>query len=225
MINLKFSDIPKLSQLQRLFLLLSAIASAAAIKAMIFPAWPSVEAFNTKPIIASLESSGFVLNPLKSLSAKRSAEMATSTIYRYSLPQGNVLAFFRGRSKQRFNFQASFLNKADDSLRINNRILYNASLPYSAGIADHKYTRQTCLVEGYQFPNGFGVTREQLTQLVDAKSTGIDKQIRYVIGLTSNRDYECILISLSNQKAPVDEKSWVLLLKAFQAGLPHDNHP
>lgn len=224
MMKAKLSQLAKLSPLQLLLLSLAALASAASIKAMVWPVWPRIDAQKPKLIIAALHDAGFEPHPSGTKPAKRSTEMASSTIYRYNLGQGHVLTFFRGRAKQRFNFQASFLSRADESLRIKNRTIDTATPVSSSGMVNRQHLRQTCLVQGYQFPNGFGVTREQLTQLADAKSSGMDKQALYIVGLASNRDYDCTLISLSSDDAAVDNTTWNRLLKAFQAGFEQGDH-
>ena len=196
--------------LRLLYFALAGLASAAAIKAMVWPIWPAVEPLDYVAVEQALAKIGSSHERIAALPARRSAELATSKVIGVKLANGFELRVMRGTVKQRFNFQAAFLGRSLPELKLENREISSISPLTATGLILNRQARQTCLVAGPDLSGGFGVTRDQLGALVDSISNGKDAQIKTLLGTRKNRDYQCVLISVTNSKGTelVPEELW-----------------
>jgi hypothetical protein len=210
------------NQLRYLYAILAIIAVAAGTKAMVWPRWPTAKPLNQEAISKALSNEGFKVFTLEPYAAKRNAELATSETIGYSLDNGFHLRLLRGTARQRFNFQTAFLTTLHPKLELKQRKLHFKIPAYTIGIAQQKPTLQTCLVQGYVNNEGFGVTREQLTSLIDKISKTKSNGLKSFIGLRPNRDYQCILIQASTTNKMIttqDLETWRRILGVLQSAL------
>ena len=209
-------------QLRLIYSVLAAIASVAATKSMIWPRWPEAQPLDQQVITEALNAAGLHATPLKPLAAKRSAELATSAVIGYSLDDGLELRLMRGKARKRFNFQAAFLSTLHPELQLKQRQLSAAPPPTAIGLVSNQPALQTCLVQESQASSLFGVTGEELSALVDRANQSRWTRLRSIIGLQSNRNYECILIQAKNTKslpALTEESTWLRILSLLQPAL------
>jgi len=210
------------NQLRYLYAILAIATAIAGTKAMVWPRWPNAKSLNQEAIFKALSNEGFKALTLKPYAAKRNAELATSEGIGYSLDNGFQLRLMRGTARQRFNFQTAFLTTLHPNLQLKQRKLHSGIPAYTIGIAQQKPTLQTCLVQGYGGKQGFGVTREQLTSLVDKISKTKSNGLKSFIGLSPNRDYQCILVQASTTNkmiTAIDLENWQRILSVLQSDL------
>jgi hypothetical protein len=213
-------------QLRLIYSILAAIASVAATKSLIWPRWPETRPLDQQAITEALNAAGLRATPLKPLAAKRSAELATSAVIGYSLDDGLELRLMRGKARKRFNFQTAFLSTSHPELQLKQRQLSAGPPPSAIGLVSSQPALQTCLVQESQASMDFGVTREELSALVDRANQSRWRRLKSIIGLQSNRNYECILIQAKNTKnlsASPENSRWLRILRllrpALQSGL------
>ena len=209
-------------QLRALYSFMAVIATLAATKAMIWPRWPEARPLDQQALTKALNDGGFQVAPIKPLAAKRNAELATSAATGYSLGNGLELRLMRGVARRRFNFQTAFLATLQPQLQLNQRYLSGGPLPYAVGFNQKQPALQTCLVQGVQAPEAFGVTQEELSPLADQASRSKWSSLRSIVGLQANRNYECILIhanNTSNMANSIDRSTWLRLLAVLRSAL------
>jgi len=199
---------------------LATVACLAAVKAMVWPVWPRVHALNNNPLINGLRGAGFKAVQLNTMPSTRSTELATSEVLGFTIDKGYELRVMRGTAKERFNFQIAFLGRNNPELKLIKRTVHLASPFSSEGFISGKQARQTCLVKGFSYPAGFGVTRDQLSALLDQKQAG-SSQLRSLLGFSRNRHYECMLISIRSNDGSglLDEVRWIKLLQSLQKSM------
>jgi hypothetical protein len=209
-------------QLRLIYSILAAIASVAATKSLIWPRWPEARPLNQQAITEALNAAGLRATPLKPLAAKRSAELATSAVIGYSLDDGLELRLMRGKARKRFNFQTAFLSTSHPELQLKQRQLSAGPPPSAIGLVSSQPALQTCLVQESQASMDFGVTREELSALVDRANQSRWRRLKSIIGLQSNRTYECILLQARNTKdlpALTENSTWLRILKILRPAL------
>lgn len=220
---------PSLSQpLIPLYGGLALLASLAATKAMVWPLWPRATELDPRPIREALQQAGIAAEPLPAGRSSRSAERATSAVIGFRLADGQELRLMQATARERFNLQTAFLSRNLPELAIQKRTASRQPPPSFLGSQKQRSSRQTCLVSEPGWRGGFGATRDQLTPLVDqmaARQSGRGWQV--LLGLTSNRDYRCTLISVRSrpQQAPMAEESWRRLLDTLQSALSQPRRP
>jgi hypothetical protein len=226
---------------------LALLASIAATKAMVWPLWPKAEALQPAPIAQALQRSGFVAQPMSTLPASRTAELATSAVQTFALGNGLELRLMNATVRERFNLQTAFVGRIHPEIQLKTRqpdpqvgTSFIGSLGKSSppkklaekekqtkprslqASAAPQLSRQTCLVAGPTFPGGFGATRDQLTQLTDQMAAQ-ESQRRWqvLLGLKRNRDYRCTLISVRSDpgQPAMPSDRWQKLLTTLQGAL------
>ena len=209
-------------QLRTIYSILAAIASVAAIKSLIWPRWPEARPLDQQAITEALNAAGLHATPLKPLAAKRNADLATSAVIGYSLDDGLELRLMRGKARKRFNFQTAFLSTLHPELQLKQRQLTAGPPPAAIGFVANQPAPQTCLVHESQASEIFGATREELSALVDRANQSRWGRLRSIIGLQSNRNYECILIQAKNTKdmpASIENSRWLRILRLLRPAL------
>lgn len=210
------------NKLRLLYSFLAFFATIAATKAMVWPMRPVAQSLEQELISKALTDGGFNPSPLKQLAAKSDSELATSEVIGYSTGNGLELRLMRGVARKRFNFQAAFLTKSHPELRINQRHLSKGSPSYAIGLIKSQPTNQTCLVEGGRNKESFAVTRNDLSLLIDQASKSKSSNLKSIIGLQANRDYQCILIqaqSTNKSVSSIDQPTWLRMLSIIQSAL------
>ena len=221
------ADVP--NKLRYLYSILAIATAIAGIKAMVWPRWPIAKPLNQEAISKALGNEGLKVLALKPYAAKRNAELATSEAIGYSLGNSFQVRLMRGTARQRFNFQTAFLTTLHPQLELKQRRLLSEIPAYTIGFAQQNPTLQTCLVQGYGNKEGFGVTREELTSLVDKISKTKSNGLKSFIGLSPNRDYQCILVQASTTNKMItatDLQVWQRILGVLQSALQQtaNNH-
>jgi hypothetical protein len=214
-------------QLRLIYSILAAIASVAAIKSLIWPRWPEARPLDQQAITTALNAAGLRATPLKPLAAKRSAELATSAVIGYSLDDGLELRLMRGKARKRFNFQSAFLSTLHPELQLKQRQLSAVPPPAASGLISNQRALQTCLVQDSQESVVFGVTGEELSALVDRANQSRWRRLRSIIGLQSNRNYECILIQVKNTNdlpASTEHSLWLRILRLLRPALQSESN-
>lgn len=202
---------------------LALAASLAAIKALVWPRWPEARPLDQPAITRALKEAGLAAVAINPLPAKRSAELATSEAIGYSLDNGQELRVMRGVARRRFNLQTAFLTSSQPALHLKTRHLVSAPVPYADGLIKKQPALQTCLVQDAPESAAFGVTRDQLTALIDKTSQTRWSNLKAAIGLQPNRVYQCIVIqvkSVNKTQQTIDQAIWLKLLSAAHASLP-----
>jgi hypothetical protein len=210
------------NQLRYLYAILAIATTIAGTKAMVWPRWPIAKPLNQEAISKALGNEGFKVLALKPYAAKRNAELATSETIGYSLDNSFQIRLMRGTARQRFNFQTAFLTTLHPQLELKQRRLHSEIPVYTIGFAQQNPTLQTCLVQGYGNNESFGVTREELTSLVDKISKTKSNGLKSFIGLSPNRDYQCILVQASTTNKMItatDLQIWQRILGVLQSAL------
>jgi len=214
-------------QLRLIYSILAAIASVAATKSLIWPRWPETRPLDQQAITESLNAAGLHATPLKPLAAKRSAELATSAVIGYYLEDGLELRLMRGKARKRFNFQTAFLSTSHPELQLKQRQLSAAPPPAAIGLVSNQPAIQTCLIQESQASEVFGVTREELSALVDRANQSRWRRFKSILGLQSNRNYECILIQARNTKnltAFTEHSRWLRILRLLRPALKSESN-
>ena len=201
---------------------LALVASVAATKAMVWPLWPRAAELDPKPIHQALRQAGLNAEPLPAGRSSRSAELATSAVVGFRLDDGLELRLMQATARERFNLQTAFVSRNHPDLQIQQRVASSQPPPSFLGSRQKRLSRQTCLVSAPGWSGGFGTTRDQLTPLTDqmaARQKGRGWQV--LLGLTSNRDYRCTLISVRSRsgQAAIAEEPWRRLLDTLQGAL------
>ena len=208
--------------LRALYSVLAVIASVAATKALIWPRWPVALPLDQQAMTKALNDAGLHATPLKPLTAKRNAELATSAVIGYSLDNGIELRLMRSVARKRLNFEIAFLTTLHSDLQIKQSSLSTSSPPYVFGLIQKQPAFQTCLVQENQAAEAFGATGEQLTQLVDSASKSRWSSLKSIIGLKPIRNYECILIQAKKTKGvgtSIDRSTWLNILGLLRSAL------
>lgn len=215
------TKLKKISYLQALFAFLALFACLAATKAMIWPKWPRAQSLPKDQILMGLQKTGLDIKPLPSKSKYRSADLATSEILEVTVNGYYKLSTYSAKAKERFNFQSAFLTSKQPSLKLSNRqIRFDANSVSAWGLIKGNYVVQSCLVPGYKFPKGSGVTRDQLTNLIDIKFQK-NSQLMPLIGVAPVRNYECVIVSVQNNRGAesVDTKLWRTILDSISKSI------
>ena len=214
-------------QLRTLYSILVVIASVAATKALIWSRWPDARPLDQQAITEALNAAGLHATPLKPLAAKRSAELATSAVIGYSLKDGLELRLMRGRARKRLNFQTAFLSALHPELQLKQRQLSADPPPTAIGLVANQPAFQTCLVQESQASEVFGATGEELSALVDRANQSRWSRLRWIAGLQSNRNYECILIQAKNTKnltTSIERSTWLRMLVFLRSALQSESN-
>ncbi|WP_411873002.1 hypothetical protein [Vulcanococcus limneticus] len=214
-------------QLRAIYSILAAIASVAAIKSLIWPRWPEVRPLDQQAITEALNAAGLHATPLKPLAAKRNADLATSAVIGYSLDDGLELRLMRGKARKRFNFQTAFLSTLHPELQLKQRQLTAGPPPAAIGLVANQPALQTCLVHESQASEVFAATREDLSALVDQANQSRWRRLRSIVGLQSNRNYECILIQAKNVKdipKSIERSTWLRILSLLRPALQSESN-
>ena len=193
-------------------------AALLATQAILLPRWPAApRALPAEQLEAALRGAQLLPATAPSLAppwpAKRSYELATTAPVVLPLQEGFELTLMGGVVRQRFNFQTSVIGRDQASLKLGQRRLISTPVPTATGLTQDRPTLQTCLVPGPGPEKPFGVTREQLSTLVDRLAVSRESAIEKVIGLQPHRVYACTLISLRGPKGkPPSDRLWQQVL-------------
>lgn len=210
------------NSLNNFYAALAIVASLAATKAMVWPLWPKAQELNPQQIQQVLNKAGYNSRALGNLKASRNAELASSSVQKLSLANGLELRLMNATARERFNLQVAFFTRSQPGLKLL-KPSYNTLMPPSiTGMLENRPTRQACLVAGPGFAGDFGVTRDQLTSLTDQLSAReSNRGWKVLLGLKSNRVYQCVLVSVSSPKgSPVIEpEPWQQLLQVLKPAL------
>jgi len=199
---------------------LAILASGAATKAMVWPLWPKAQELQPLPIQQALRQAGIAVQPLAAGPPTRSVDLATSTVQTFSLGNGQELRLMNATVRERFNLQTAFVGRVHAETKLERRQAAPQEGPSFTGSHQQRLSRQTCLVLGSA--GGLGTTRDQLTPLTDRLAAQQrQRSWQVLLGLQSNRDYRCTLISVrSGPGQPVIAPGpWQSLLTTLQASL------
>ena len=184
---------------------LAVAAALLATQAILLPRWPAApRSLPAGQLEAALRGAQLLPETAPATAppwtAKRSYELATTAPVVLPLQEGFELTLMGGVVRQRFNFQTAVIGRDQASLKLSQRRLIGTPVPTATGLTQDRPTLQTCLVPGPEPEKPFGVTREQLTTLVDRLAVGREAAVERVIGLQPHRTYACTLISLRGPK-------------------------
>lgn len=211
------------SLLVRWYGTVATIATLLAAQAIILPRRPpSPQPLPARALEAGLRRAGLLSAtnppvPTDQRRVHRSQDLVTSPLLILPLREDNELILMASSVRQRFNFQASFIGRAQPSGKLEDRQLIATPTPTSAGKSQGLPALQTCLVPADGLDNAFGVTRDQLTVYADHGSQGVGSAVERLIGLQPNRTYSCILITLRGSKGqPPSERLWEQVLRQIE---------
>jgi hypothetical protein len=217
-----------LSRLGRWYAALAALASVAAVQASLFPRWPRAAPLPEDAVMQALKQQGLRPQAIKPTDAeqqpKRSREIALSAPLVFRFPSGEELRVARGSAHFRYSLQLASLTAPSPELSLSNRQLLNGPPPSAVGLIKGRSTQQTCFVPHALQADAFGVTAEQILQLVDSPTKGVAAVLRRTIGLQANYDYSCVVISVrSSPDSTMSASLWRSILSALSTAL-RDKH-
>ena len=210
---------------------LSGIACLAALQALALPRWPAAAPLAASAVLASLQQAGLEVTPLSSSPGKRSSELALGPRLAFLLRDGATTATLQlvpAQVRQRANFQLALISRNQPSLALPPGLPLRGNggpLAYVEGQIGEQQLRQTCLVSlpqagGYgpglkaalespaptnasamPAPVG-GISAAQLGAAADRGASGALVTLSRILGLTSNRNFGCLLVSLGTADQP-----------------------
>jgi hypothetical protein len=213
-----------LSPLGRWYALLATIASVAAIQASIFPRWPKASQLSSDSVLVALRQAGLRPEPVQLPTAeqqeKRSADVSLSSPLVYRFAGGEELRIVHGAFRQRYDLQLAGFSTNNPALRLDKRSIAAGPPPFAQGWIKGHPARQTCFMPQALQADAFGATNAQILFWVDGSIEGRAAKMRRLLGLQSNRDYDCTLISLrSGDGTPLSDRLWRNIVTALPAGL------
>lgn len=199
-------------------------ALIAASKATVFPLWPTAKPLNDLAIQKSLTQAGYQSSYQTIASPFRSSELARSSIIAYRFPDGYELRLARGAVRHRFNLQTAVIAKSSKKLQLSQRSLSQDAIVSAIGRHDGRWSRQTCYVSNPEGGRGdFAASKDQLTLLVDRFSSSRAMKMKSLLGFVPNRNYACVLVSLSAPAGPsgtvISLQRWNSILEAIRPSL------
>ena len=204
---------------------LSGVACLAALQALALPRWPEAAPLAAPAVVSSLGQAGLEVTPLSSSPGQRSSELARGPRLAFLLRDGATTATLQlvpAQVRQRANFQLALISRDQPSLALPRGLPLRGAggpLVYVEGPIGNQQLRQTCLVSlpkggalgpGSQGPADApaptsasatpapvgGVSAAQLGAAADRGASGAQLTLSRILGLTSNRNFGCLLVSL-----------------------------
>ncbi len=221
---------------------LSGVACLAALQALALPRWPAAAPLAAPAVVASLEKAGFEVKALPPGPGQRSSELARGERLVIQLRTGAstaTLQLLPAQVRQRANFQLALISRDQPNLALPPGLpvrRQGGSLAYVEGQLGDQQLRQTCLVRlperlapgpsvnAAVLPLG-GVSAAQLGAAADQSAAGALLTLRRVLGLTPNRNFGCLLVSLGRARSGSGEavaaaemdRLWTKLLPALSS--------
>lgn len=192
---------------------LSGVACLAALQALAFPRWPAAAPLAAPAVLASLQQAGLEVTALAPSPGQRSSELARGPRLTFQLRDGATTATLQllpAQVRQRANFQLALISRDQPSLALPPGLALRSdggSVAVVEGQLGQQQLRQTCLVSlpegvapargagGEALPVG-GVSAAQLGAAADQGASGALVTISRILGLTPNRNFGCLLVSL-----------------------------
>ena len=215
---------------------LSGVACLAALQALALPRWPEAAPLAAPTVVASLGQAGLEVTPMSSSPGQRSSEFARGPRQAFLLRDGATTATLQllpAQVRQRANFQLALISRDQPSLALPRGLPLQGdggSLAYVEGQIGPQQLRQTCLVgqpkgvapgDGSHGPREApvgGVSAAQLGAAADRGASGAQVTLSRILGLTPNRNFGCLLVSLgtSDQTSPAEiDRLWSQLLRGL----------
>jgi hypothetical protein len=212
---------------------LSGLACLAALQALALPRWPEAAPLAEPAVLASLRRAGLEVRALPSSPGQRSSELARGPRLRFQLRDGATTASLQllpAQVRQRANFQLALISRGQPSLALppGLHLRSDGSVAYVEGHLGNQQLRQTCLVSlppgvtsgpssngatrsaapamaaSTPIPVG-GVSAAQLGAAADRGASGGLVTISRIVGLSPNRNFGCLLVSLGMENGRKDE--------------------
>jgi len=226
---------------------LSGVACLAALQALALPRWPEAAPLAAPAVVASLGQAGLEVTPLSSRPGQRSSEFARGPQLAFLLRDGATTARLQlmpAQVRQRANFQLALISRDQPSLALPWGLPLQGdggSLAYVEGQIGPQQLRQTCLVglpqgvapgpgshgapqapaptkaSALSAPVG-GVSAAQLGAAADRGASGAQLTLSRILGLTPNRNFGCLLVSLgtTDQTSPAEiNRLWSKVLRGL----------
>ena len=226
---------------------LSGVACLAALQALALPRWPEAAPLAAPAVVVSLGQVGLEVMPLSSSPGQRSSELARGPRLAFLLRDGATTATLQlvpAQVRQRANFQLALISRDQPSLALPRGLPLQGdggSLAYVEGQIGPQQLRQTCLVgqpkgvapgDGSHGPREApaptnpsamldpvgGVSAAQLEAGADRGASGAQVTLSRILGLTPNRNFGCLLVSLgtTDQTSPAEiDRLWSKLLRGL----------
>ena len=226
---------------------LSGVACLAALQALALPRWPEAAPLAAPAVVASLGPAGLEVTPLSASPGQRSSELARGPRLAFLLRDGATTATLQlvpAQVRQRANFQLALISRDQPSLALPRGLPLQGdggALAYVEGQIGAQQLRQTCLVgqpkgvapgpgshgpreapaptnpSAMLAPVG-GVSAAQLGAAADRGASGAQVTLSRILGLTPNRNFGCLLVSLgtTDQTSPAEiDRLWSQLLRGL----------
>ena len=226
---------------------LSGVACLAALQALALPRWPTAAPLAAAAVVASLGQAGLEVTPLSSSPGQRSSELARGPRLAFLLRDGATTATLQlvpAQVRQRANVQLALISRDQPSLALPRGLSLRGAggpLVYVEGRIGNQQLRQTCLVSlpkggalgpGSQGPADApaptsasatpapvgGVSAAQLGAAADRGASGAQLTLSRILGLTSNRNFGCLLVSVGTAdpaSAAGIDRLWSKLLRGL----------
>ena len=226
---------------------LSGVACLAALQALALPRWPEAAPLAAPAVVVSLGQVGLEVMPLSSSPGQRSSELARGPRLAFLLRDGATTATLQlvpAQVRQRANFQLALISRDQPSLALPRGLPMQGdggSLAYLEGPIGSQQLRQTCFVglpQGVALGPGSngawaalvptkasampapvgGVSAAQLGAAADRGASGAPMTLSRILGLTSNRNFGCLLVSLgtADQTSPAEiDRLWSKVLRGL----------
>jgi len=208
--------------LRNFYSCLAFISTLAAIQSILLPRLPEaskISSDNLDRLKSSVITKGQVVTYSRIREGSSDYNVSHSPIIRLTITPNTDLILTNVQVRDRSNFSISYITDSVKSLKLNDSTSSIDQAPFflsernSAG-----KSFQTCLVPGNSLPANFGVNQIQLSTAVDQVQSS-DKYlvIKRFLGLSPNRRYQCVLITLKTSLADKESyQLWRNLLNKLQ---------
>ena len=212
----------KIINLRKLYSILAVISSLALIQSMLFPKWPHASRISSEKLnrfISSVDSNGNSITSSNISPEHSDFNISHSPIISLNINSNSDLLLTNVQVRDRNDFSVSFITDSIKPLQMNSSAFKSKQPPFwlseqtKAGA-----TYQTCFVSDNSSPSNFGVNQDQLSLAVDqVKSIGENLGLKRFFGLSPNRRYQCMLVTLKTTMPRQESyQLWLDLLNKVQ---------
>ena len=212
----------KIINLKSFYAILAVVSSLALIQSMLFPKWPHASRISSEKLnrfISSVDSNGNSITSSNISPEHSDFNISHSPIVSLNINSNSYLILTNVQVRDRTDFSISFITDSVKSLQMNSSALKSKQPPFwlseqtKAGT-----TYQTCFVSDNSSPSNFGVNQDQLSLAVDqVKSIGENLGLKRFFGLSPNRRYQCMLVTLKTTMPRQESyQLWLDLLNKLQ---------
>ena len=205
---------------------LAALTALATLRTLILPPWPQATPLSSAAVIqGALERNGLRPSLAIGQPPERNAERALSSELVWRLEDGQLLRLRRAAMRRWEAFQLADITMSVPTLALKRRSLATSGkgVPIALGEVKGGRSQQSCLVAGTRSIHPFGVTHEQLTELLKQRLNPPHEVFMSLLGLRPARTFDCVVISLqSPEGSNPSAATWKSVVTALTPVLSRD---